>query len=85
MSRFLAACAGVAQLVEQRIRNAKVGSSTLFTGTTVRFESKNGFRSYLEAVFIHPSSKCRQIAPRCTNNGKTGDTVSDAEQIAGRS
>ena len=25
--------AGVAQLVEQRIRNAKVGSSTLFTGT----------------------------------------------------
>ena len=26
--------AGVAQLVEQRIRNAKVGSSTLFTGTT---------------------------------------------------
>src|SRR4051812_14461354 len=28
--------AGVAQLVEQRIRNAKVGSSTLFTGTNVR-------------------------------------------------
>ena len=28
-----AAPAGVAQLVEQRIRNAKVGSSTLFTGT----------------------------------------------------
>ena len=27
--------AGVAQLVEQRIRNAKVGSSTLFTGTTI--------------------------------------------------
>ena len=26
--------AGVAQLVEQRIRNAKVGSSTLLTGTT---------------------------------------------------
>jgi hypothetical protein len=26
--------AGVAQLVEQRIRNAKVGSSILFTGTT---------------------------------------------------
>ena len=25
--------AGVAQLVEQRIRNAKVGSSTLLTGT----------------------------------------------------
>ena len=25
--------AGIAQLVEQRIRNAKVGSSTLFTGT----------------------------------------------------
>ena len=28
-------CAGVAQLVEQRIRNAKVGSSTLLTGTKV--------------------------------------------------
>ena len=27
-------CADVAQLVEQRIRNAKVGSSTLFIGTT---------------------------------------------------
>lgn len=26
--------AGVAQLVEQRIRNAKVGSSNLFSGTT---------------------------------------------------
>ena len=26
--------AGVAQLVEQRIRNAKVGSSTLLTGTS---------------------------------------------------
>ena len=34
MPRF----AGVAQLVEQRIRNAKVGSSTLLTGT-------NKFRS----------------------------------------
>jgi hypothetical protein len=28
--------AGVAQLVEQRIRNAKVGSSTLFTGTNLK-------------------------------------------------
>lgn len=28
--------AGVAQLVEQRIRNAKVGSSTLFTGTRLQ-------------------------------------------------
>jgi hypothetical protein len=27
--------AGVAQLVEQRIRNAKVGSSTLLTGTRI--------------------------------------------------
>jgi hypothetical protein len=27
--------AGVAQLVEQRIRNAKVGSSTLLTGTNL--------------------------------------------------
>ena len=27
--------AGVAQLVEQRIRNAKVGSSTLLTGTKI--------------------------------------------------
>ena len=28
--------AGVAQLVEQRIRNARVGSSNLFSGTIVR-------------------------------------------------
>jgi hypothetical protein len=38
--------AGVAQLVEQRIRNAKVGSSTLFTGTiqlTRTDESSAGF------------------------------------------
>ena len=28
--------AGVAQLVEQRIRNAKVGSSILFSGTTFK-------------------------------------------------
>ena len=27
--------AGVAQLVEQRIRNARVGSSNLFSGTTI--------------------------------------------------
>ena len=36
-----AAPAGVAQLVEQRIRNAKVGSSTLFTGT--KFSKKATF------------------------------------------
>jgi Alpha-N-acetylglucosaminidase (NAGLU) tim-barrel domain/Alpha-N-acetylglucosaminidase (NAGLU) C-terminal domain/Alpha-N-acetylglucosaminidase (NAGLU) N-terminal domain/Repeat of unknown function (DUF5648) len=34
--RGIASKAGVAQLVEQRIRNAKVGSSTLFAGTSKR-------------------------------------------------
>ena len=34
--------AGVAQLVEQRIRNAKVGSSILFSGTTFKKGSPGG-------------------------------------------
>lgn len=33
--------AGVAQLVEQRIRNAKVGSSNLFSGTTKILSEKD--------------------------------------------
>ena len=34
-------CAGVAQLVEQRIRNAKVGCSNPLTGTTYSLKREN--------------------------------------------
>ena len=34
LSLYLRPLAGVALLVEQRIRNARVGSSSLFSGTT---------------------------------------------------
>ena len=47
LSLYLRPLAGVAQLVEQRIRNARVGSSSLFSGTT---DMEN---AALSAAFSH--------------------------------
>ena len=44
--------AGLAQLVEQRIRNAKVGSSSLLTGTIQSTRS-------VERVFLYPLNPSR--------------------------
>ena len=45
LSLYCAPLAGVAQLVEQRIRNARVGSSSLFSGTIFRTCPSNGVAS----------------------------------------
>lgn len=50
--------AGVAQLVEQRIRNAKVGSSNLFSGTT-KILSEKDLYDIVRVLFYFLAWLCR--------------------------
>ena len=61
--------AGVAQLVEQRIRNAKVGSSTLFTGT--RFQ-----KATLAVAFCFSGAESALLAPCCRSRKRAPPRMS---------
>jgi VanZ family protein len=58
--------AGVAQLVEQRIRNAKVGSSTLLTGTKHLSRSQRSEPSVVGFLLSGPLMSSLSTAPRTT-------------------
>ena len=64
--------AGVAQLVEQRIRNAKVGSSTLFTGT--RFQ-----KATLAVAFCFSGAESALLAPCCRSRKRAPPRMSGKE------
>ena len=58
--------AGVAQLVEQRIRNAKVGSSNLFSGTKFLRKAVNGSAKSAEIHGLFLFWLCNVVQLRAT-------------------